>query len=268
MNDDLFSVSREVVVISGVNGQIGRQYARAFLERGAVVVGLDLAEAPASDALATEFPSHYFLSVCDVTSPSDLERALRRTQERFGIPTVLVNNAAIDSPPDATTDCGPFETYPDDSWDRVMQVNVTGVYQACKIFGSAMAAARRGSIINISSIYGVVAPDQSLYEYRRRRGETFFKPAAYAVSKAAILNLTRYLAVYWARSGVRVNTLVLAGVANNQDDEFVQAYQSRIPIGRMASASDYNGAVIFLASDASTYMTGAELRVDGGWTAI
>jgi NAD(P)-dependent dehydrogenase (short-subunit alcohol dehydrogenase family) len=149
-----------------------------------------------------------------------------------------------------------------------MDVNVKGVYLASKIFGAAMAANRRGSIINISSIYGVVSPDQSIYDYRRQRGEIFYKPVAYAVSKSALLNLTRYLATYWARTGVRVNTLVIAGVENGQDPEFMKAYCDRMPVGRMAHQDEYNGAVIFLASTASSYMNGAQLVIDGGWTAI
>jgi NAD(P)-dependent dehydrogenase (short-subunit alcohol dehydrogenase family) len=148
-----------------------------------------------------------------------------------------------------------------------MDVNVKGVFLCCQVFGGAMAEAGRGSIINISSIYGVVSPNQGLYEYRRRRGETFYKPVAYSVSKSALLNLTRYLATYWARQGVRVNTLTLAGVFNDQAPEFLEAYTNHIPIGRMAEPEDYNGAVLFLASDASRYMTGANLVVDGGWTA-
>jgi NAD(P)-dependent dehydrogenase (short-subunit alcohol dehydrogenase family) len=190
-------------------------------------------------------------------------------RSRFGTPTVLVNNAAIDSPPDAPLEeNGPFETYPEASWDKVMNVNVKGVYLACKVIGSAMAEAGRGSIVNVSSIYGIVSPDQSLYEYRRARGETFFKPVAYSVSKSALLNLSRYLATYWARRGVRVNTLVIAGVENRQEEAFLQAYCQRIPVGRMAERTEYNGAVLFLASDASRYMTGSQLVVDGGWTAI
>ena len=149
-----------------------------------------------------------------------------------------------------------------------MNVNVKGVYLACQVIGSAMAEAGRGSIINVSSIYGIVSPDQSLYEYRRARGETFFKPVAYSVSKSALLNLSRYLATYWARSGVRVNTLVIAGVENRQEEAFLQAYCQRIPMGRMAERTEYNGAVLFLASEASRYMTGSQLVVDGGWTAI
>ena len=131
-----------------------------------------------------------------------------------------------------------------------------------------MAEQNYGSIINISSIYGLVSPDQNLYDYRRKNGDDFYKPIAYSVSKSGILNLTRYLSTYWAKKMVRVNSLTLAGVFNDQDKDFLDAYTSRIPIGRMAEKNEYNGAVIFLASSASQYMTGSNLVVDGGWTAI
>jgi NAD(P)-dependent dehydrogenase (short-subunit alcohol dehydrogenase family) len=131
-----------------------------------------------------------------------------------------------------------------------------------------MAEQNHGSIINISSIYGLVSPDQSLYDYRRKNGDDFYKPIAYSVSKSGILNLTRYLSTYWAKKMVRVNSLTLGGVFNDQDKDFLDAYTSRIPIGRMAKKNEYNGAVIFLASRASQYMTGSNLIVDGGWTAI
>jgi NAD(P)-dependent dehydrogenase (short-subunit alcohol dehydrogenase family) len=131
-----------------------------------------------------------------------------------------------------------------------------------------MAKSKKGSIINISSIYGLVSPDQNLYSYRREKGEIFFKPVAYSVSKSGILNLTRYLAVYWAKHNVRVNSLTISGVFNNQDNEFLNQYCNRIPIGRMANSDEYNGAVVFLASSSSSYMTGSNLVIDGGWTAI
>lgn len=265
----LFGVEGEVVVLTGVSGLLGRHYAQGLLGMGARVVGLDLRSSDDIARVEVAYPDRFHFVECDVTKRADLERALAETRKVFGEPTVLVNNAAIDSPPSAPLEeNGPFETYPDASWERVMNVNVTGVFLSCKVFGAAMAANHRGSIINVSSIYGVVSPDQSLYEYRRQRGEVFYKPAAYAASKSAVLNLTRYLAVYWARVGVRVNTLVIAGVENHQDPEFLSAYCARIPVGRMAAPGDYLGAIAFLASDASRYMTGSQLVVDGGWTAI
>lgn len=269
MSDLLFSVDRELVIITGVSGQLGCQYASAFLERGARVVGLDLKPSAEMDEFNVTYRNHFRFVPCDVTNIENLQDALVVVRETFGEPTVLINNAAMDSPPDAPIEeTGPFEDYPDASWDHVMDVNVKGAYLTCKVFGAAMASNRHGSIINVSSIFGVVSPDQSIYEYRRKRGATFYKPVAYAVSKSALLNLTRYLAVYWAKSNVRVNTLVIAGVENDQDAEFKEAYCSRIPLGRMASAEEYNGLVLFLASAASRYMTGAQLIADGGWTAI
>ncbi len=266
---DVFDVSSAVAIVTGVSGQLGAQYARALLTAGARVVGLDIESSEAcSHLLATQAERFAFVAA-DVTDRGSLQAALEVVRERFGSPTVLVNNAAIDAPPSSPpSENGPYEQYPDASWDRIMDVNVKGVHLCCQVFGQAMAAAGGGSIVNIASIYGVVAPDQSLYDYRRQRGETFFKPVAYSVSKSALLNLTRYLAVYWAKAGVRVNTLTIAGVFNDQEQAFLDAYCARIPVGRMAEPDAYNGAILFLASPASRYMTGANLVVDGGWTAI
>lgn len=267
--DALFDVGREIVLITGAAGQLGGEYAKAFLARGARVVGLDVRPSPGSDALAAQYPANYLFCASDVTSKASLQQALDVITGKFGTPTVLVNNAAIDSPPSAPPEeNGPFEDYPEASWDKVMNVNLKGVHLCCQVFGAAMAKAGNGSIINVASIYGVVSPDQSLYEYRRQRGEVFYKPVAYAVSKSGILNMTRYLAAYWAKKNVRVNTLTIAGVFNNQEQAFLDAYCGRIPIGRMASVDEYNGSVLFLASPASRYMTGANLVIDGGWTAI
>jgi NAD(P)-dependent dehydrogenase (short-subunit alcohol dehydrogenase family) len=174
----------------------------------------------------------------------------------------------VGSPPDAPAEeVGPFEDYPGESFDRVMQVNVKGTLLACQVIGARMADEGRGSIVNVSSIYGMLSPVQELYDFRRDSGETFFKPIAYSVSKSALYNLTRYLATYWAKSGVRVNTLTLAGVWNGQPQEFLDAYTARMPLGRMADASEVVGPVVFLASDASSYVTGANVVVDGGWSA-
>lgn len=267
--DPCFDVSREIVLVTGVTGQLGNEYAMAFLQRGAAVAGLDIRSSASSDALGRDYPDRFLFCDADVTDKMALQQALKIVEHKFGTPSVLINNAAIDSPPSAPPEeNGPFEDYPEASWDKVMDVNLKGVYLCCQVFGAAMAAAGRGSIINIASIYGMVSPDQNLYEYRRRRGETFYKPVAYSVSKSGILNMTRYLAVYWAKRNVRVNSLTIAGVFNNQEQAFLDVYCGRIPIGRMADQDEYNGAVLFLASTASRYMTGANLVVDGGWTAI
>ncbi len=150
----------------------------------------------------------------------------------------------------------------------MLDVNVKGVVYCCQVFGAAMAKAGAGSIVNISSIYGILSPDQSLYQYRRDRGESFYKPVGYSVTKSALINLTRYLAVYWGKSGVRVNTLTFAGVFAEQDPEFLEPYTKKVPLGRMAGPSDYDGPVVFLMSDAARYMTGANVVVDGGFTAM
>jgi NAD(P)-dependent dehydrogenase (short-subunit alcohol dehydrogenase family) len=204
----------------------------------------------------------------DVTDRAAIERATASIADDWGVPHILVNAAALDSPPDAPAEeVGPVETYPESSFDQVMDVNVKGTFLCCQVVGALMAAQGRGSIVNISSVYGMLSPVQALYEFRRRQGEEFFKPIAYSVSKSAIYNLTRYLATYWARSGVRVNTLTLAGVFNEQPKEFLEAYAARMPVGRMADASEVVGPVVFLASDASSYVTGANLVADGGWSA-
>ena len=254
---DLFSLDGKVAVVTGGAGQVGGEIARGLAACGAKVAIFDIAKAAEGDGVSS--------FVADVTDRGALERA---TAELSDVPHVLVNAAALDSPPDAPAEeVGPFEDYPSESFDEVMQVNVKGTLFACQVIGARMAEAGRGSIVNVSSIYGMLSPVQELYDFRRRGGEEFFKPVAYSVSKSALYNLTRYLATYWAKSGVRVNTLTLAGVWNEQPEEFVEAYTARIPIGRMADAQEVVGPVTFLASDASSYVTGANLVVDGGWSA-
>ena len=267
---EIFSVEQKNVIVTGASGQLGSAYSRVFLEQGASVVCLDRQRSPSDRLNEKKFPETYRFIEVDLTDKKQVADALLNVERFFGIPNVLVNNAAIDSPPNApAAENGPFETYPEESWDKVIEANLKTMFLACQIFGNAMASSGRpGSIINVSSIYGLVSPDQSLYDYRREIGEEFFKPVAYSVSKSGVLNFSRYLAVYWASKGVRVNSLTISGVFNNQDEKFLQAYCDRIPVGRMAEVEDYFGPLIFLASDASQYMTGANLVIDGGWTAI
>jgi len=269
--DNLFSVQDQIVVVTGGLGQLGRQYTRALLARGAKVAVFDYAVRP--ELIAKHFPdaeandSLMFVQV-DVTDRASIQAAAQQVIDRWGVPHGLINNAALDSPPNSPAEeNGPFETYPVESWDKIMSVNVKGVMLCCQVIGGAMAKAGRGSIINISSIYGLVSPNQTIYDYRRQRGETFFKPVAYSASKSALFNLTRYLATYWGRTGVRVNSLTLAGVFNNQAPEFLDAYTRLMPLGRMANEDEYNGTIIYLLSAASAYMTGSNVVLDGGWTA-
>ena len=253
MTDDRFSLQGRVAIVTGGSGQLGREIVRGLEEAGARVAVFDLE--------AERFH-------VDVTDRAAIERATHEVTEELGAPHVLVNAAALDSPPDAPAEeVGPVESYPEESFDAVMDVNVKGTFLCCQVVGARMAAEGRGSIVNVSSVYGMLSPVQDLYEFRRRGGEEFFKPVAYSVSKSALYNLTRYLATYWAKSGVRVNTLTLAGVANEQPQEFVEAYTARIPLGRMADAREVVGPVVFLAADASSYVTGANLVADGGWSA-
>jgi NAD(P)-dependent dehydrogenase (short-subunit alcohol dehydrogenase family) len=253
MTDNLFSLDGRVAIVTGGAGQVGAAIVRGLEEHGAHVAVFDLA--------ASDFR-------VDVTDRDAIEKATGSVTDEWGVPHILVNAAALDSPPDAPPEeVGLVESYPEESFDQVMDVNVKGTFLCCQVIGARMAEACRGSIVNISSIYGMLSPVQDVYDFRRAQGETFFKPVAYSVSKSALYNLTRYLATYWARSGVRVNTLTLAGVWNEQPQEFLDAYTARMPIGRMANVEEVVGPVVFLASDASSYVTGANLVADGGWSA-
>lgn len=271
MPRDIFSVRDKVVVITGALGQLGRQFSLALADRGARVAVLDVQvdeQRVAARFGERQTDERLMFVPVDITQRSSIETGLKQVMDQWGVPHALINNAALDSPPDAPAEeNGPFETYPETSWDRVMRINAKGVFLCCQIIGGQMAAAGRGSIINISSIYGLVSPDQRIYEFRRKGGATFFKPVAYSASKSALFNLTRYLATYWAERNIRVNTLTFAGVFNNQGEEFLKGYCAKVPLGRMAREDEYNGAIIFLISDASSYMTGSNMVIDGGWTA-
>ena len=211
----------------------------------------------------------------DLVQRGEVAAAMSAAAARFGTPTILVNNAGLGSPPNApAADNGPFEEYPETSWDVMIDSHLKSAFLVSQQFMAEFKAARaangslEGSIINISSTYGVVSPDQSVYDYRRRGADAYYKPIGYSVAKSGMLNFTRWLAEYAAPFGVRVNTLVPGGVQDaDHAPEFVAEYVKRTPLGRMARDDDYNGAVLFLASAASAYMTGAMLVVDGGWTA-
>jgi NAD(P)-dependent dehydrogenase (short-subunit alcohol dehydrogenase family) len=207
----------------------------------------------------------------DITNRAAVDAAMAAVAGTFGTPTILVNNAGLgSSPADAALETGRFEHYPESAWDAMIDSHLKGALIASQSFVDRFRSGRAtaGSIINISSTYGLVTPDQSVYDYRRRGGAEYFKPVGYSVAKSGMLNFTRWLAEYCAPIGIRVNTLAPGGVREaDHAPEFVAEYEKRTPLGRMASETDYDGAIVFLASPASAYMTGATLVVDGGWTA-
>jgi NAD(P)-dependent dehydrogenase (short-subunit alcohol dehydrogenase family) len=266
---ELFSLKNKTAIVTGALGLLGKKHCEALAEAGANVVVADINESAAVDFAASLGSKHCGFKV-DVTSEASLKAARDKIIERYGSIDILVNNAAINDMfenPGLAKDLSAFENYPLDAFKKSLDVNVTGVFLASQVFGSVMAVQGSGSIINIASTYGVVGPDQSIY--RDACGEqTFYKSAVYPVTKGAVVNFTRFLAAYWGNKGVRVNTLSPGGVENGQDEFFIQNYSSKTLLGRMARPADYQGALVFLASDASAYMTGANLIVDGGWTAI
>lgn len=265
---DIFSLKDEIAVVTGALGLLGKQHCYALAEAGASVVVADLNEA-GCQKLASELTVNAIGIGVDITNKGSIEALRDVVLKKFGSVDVLVNNAAINDMfenPQAAAELSKFENYPLELWRKSLDVNVTGTFLCSQILGSVMAKQKRGSIINIASTYGIVAPHQSLYK-KPDGTQAFFKSAAYPTTKGAVISFTRFLAAYWGSAGVRVNCLSPGGVENSQDEFFVKNYSERTPLGRMAAPTDYKGAIVFLASDASAYMTGANLVVDGGWTA-
>ncbi len=268
----MFDLTGKTALVTGAAGLLGKEHCIALASHGATVVAADVDEQAAANvaaAVTAEQGARALGISFDVTDAQSVAAAHARISAEIGAVDVLVNNAAINDKfedPEAAAEQSKFENYPLELWRASLEVNVTGIFLCCQVFGAAMAERGRGSIINVASTYGIVGPDQSLY--RTPDGEQkFFKTPSYPATKGAVINFTRFLAAYWGEAGVRVNTLSPGGVEAGQDEYFVRNYSQRTPLGRMAHRSDYRGAVVFLASDDSAYMTGANLVVDGGWTA-
>jgi len=265
---EMFSLKNKTAIVTGALGLIGKEHCKALAVAGANVVVTDTDENKCKEfakSLINESIGHFV----DVTIPDSIKKLRDEVIKKYGHIDILVNNAAINDMfenPKAASEQSKFENYPLELWQKSVDVNLTGLFLCSQILGSEMAKQKSGSIINIASTYGITAPDQSLY--KKEDGlQSFYKPPAYSATKGAVIMFTRYLAAYWGKDNVRVNTLTPGGVENNQDEFFIQKYSAKTPLGRMAKSTDYKGALIFLASDASSYMTGANLVVDGGWTA-
>jgi NAD(P)-dependent dehydrogenase (short-subunit alcohol dehydrogenase family) len=262
-----FDIRDSVVVITGCSGVLGSAYCRALAQRGARLVMADLIErnpVELATALSLETGAQILGVACDVGTELDVIALFAQAVEYFGKVDVVINNAAATGELLMKTGSvfASFEEYPLAVWDQVIRTNLTGVFLVAREGGKAMLASGGGSLINVSSIYGVVAPDHRIYE-----DMPFSSFPAYSAGKAGVHGLTLWLATYWGRKGIRVNTLVPGGVFNGHQDEFVRRYADRTPMGRMANSDDLVGTVIYLASDASRYCTGQQFIVDGGLTA-
>lgn len=273
-----FNLTAKVAVVTGGAGLLGAEFCHTLAEAGASVVIADLNISSAQD-LGEELINHGSAALAVETDVGDLtsvQKMVETALDTFGRLDILINSAALDPKFDpehifTTTERSPnaelqttFENYPLEAWNTALRVNLTGAFLCCQAASIPMLDQGSGVIVNISSIYGLNGPDQRIY--RRPDQPNQFKPAYYSVTKAGILGLTRYLSAYYAGKNIRVNALTPGGVHNDHDETFVEAYSARTILGRMANKDELNGALLYLVSDASSYMTGANLVVDGGWT--
>lgn len=270
----LFDMTNRHTIISGGAGLLGPVFAEALLDAGTIVHLLDVDSKgleKSHSALSETYRDRVFQYVCDITDKTEVSRTVEAI-EKVGPVEVLINAAAINpkfepEPDGRYADNGAFPTYSLENWHRSLEVNLTGMFLLSQSVSDGMMARNQGVIINIASTYGLTGPDQRIYE-NSSDAERFFKPVDYSVTKAGALGFTRALAAFFQNTKVRVNALSPGGVDNNLDADFVKRYASRTVLGRMARADEYRGAMLFLCSDASSYMTGANLVIDGGWTAL
>lgn len=257
-----FSLADKVIVVTGAAGILGKVFCRELLANGAQVIAID-ARQDAVDALREELPSDklwaFCVDICDRQQVADCKKSVIA---KYGRVDGLLNNAATKSP----NFFEPFESFPLDDWDYVMSVNLKGAMVCCQEFGGDMAAQGFGSIVNVLSIYGIVAPDQRIYEGSEYLGRAINTPAVYSASKAGLWGLTSYLSAYWGHKNVRVNALTPGGIKSGQNKTFIDRYSQRVPMGHMGDAKDLVGALFYLLSDASGYVTGQNIVVDGGLT--
>ena len=264
----LFDLSGKVVVLTGSAGLLGSQYADILSDAGAKLVLVDI-NSKQNNKLKQKLNNKYHTNPVsvdtDITSKKEVKELANNLNKKFGHIDGLVNNAFLNhAKQQSKNGKNSFEDFSLDVWNKSLELNLTAVFFCCQEFGKIMARQKKGVIVNISSIYGISGADQRIYGSSKLNS-----PVSYATSKGGIVNLTKYLAAYWHSKNVRVNTLTLGGVQDNsyQNKEFIKNYSKKTILGRMAKKEDYKGAILFLISDASSYMTGSNLIIDGGWTA-
>lgn len=265
-----FDLSKKVALVTGGTGFLGRHFCAGLASAGANVVVVDL-DAAGVSAFAGELQAKHGREclgiACDVADPAAVDRMIGTATSTFGRLDVVHSNAATKTD-NLDAFFAPLESYSLDTWRAVMAVNLDGMFLVTRAAGCAMArGGQAGSIILTSSIYGVVAPDARIYHGSHYLGREINTPAVYAASKAGVIGLARHLATYWSPHGIRVNVLTPGGVESGQNETFVRQYGERVPLRRMARADEMVGALMFLASDASSYVTGQNIIVDGGLTA-
>ena len=268
-SSELFSLANKVVVVTGGAGLLGQVFCQSLVDVGAhvAIVDLDLASAETVAQRINKSEAQKVVAFgSDITSPESVTQMVANVVKQLGRIDVLVNNAASKGS-SLNAFFESFEDYSLKTWREVMSVNIDGLFLVAQAVGKQMKKQGGGSIIQTSSIYGVVAPDQRIYEGSEYNGRPINTPAVYSASKSAVNGLTNYLATYWASSKIRVNSLTPGGIASGQNSEFNKKYSNRVPLGRMGEATELVGALIYLASDASSYVTGQNLIVDGGLSA-
>lgn len=268
---NLFDLKNRTAIVTGGVGLLGTQFSKTLAEAGANVIVADL-DGKRTHTYAEELTQAGYSATgveVNITDPDSVQAMIDQARTAFGSVDVLVNSAAWDPKFDADKigeqGANAFETYPLEDWNQAVNINLTGMFLVCQATARVMRKQGKGSIINICSTYGLAGPDHRIYE--REDGPKMFKPVFYTVTKAGVLGLTKYIATYYAGTDIRCNALTPGGVFNNHDETFTKAYSYRTVMGRMAEKHEMNGALLFLASDASSYMTGGNVVVDGGWTA-
>lgn len=263
----MFDLYGKTVILTGSAGRLGSEFSNILCKAGANLVLLDI-DNQKNNKLAKNLSKKYKNTILpytiDISQKSELKEIKKDVLKNFKKIDVLINNAFFNPSINQKSDTIKFETFPLNIWNQVINTNLTGIFLCCQEFGQTMNKQNYGNIINVSSIYGLVGPDQRIYGNSKLNSQV-----SYAATKGAIVNLTRFLAAYWYGKNIRVNTLSLGGVKDSSymNNSFIKEYSKKTILGRMAEKFDFNGALLFLSSDASSYMTGANLVVDGGWTA-